>query len=192
MSQTAVYIQRLEKLREGELSRMRRLVGRPLDATLQGFDLFAGLWWPLRAKSSGAPRREASWMVAKVYASFRIPHVQPKGGLELMLPAVLGRCEPRDEHAGKRFRDRFDALLCSPLSSLELHLRWALGEVAKAVEGRVPQAREVKGIDWVRLLDDISIWDRGEQHRDGRDVRDTWAEAYLSATEQTQRRTEPC
>ena len=67
MSQTAKYIKKLSDLQEGDRSRLRRLAGRPLDATLQGFDLFTGLWWPLRAKSPATPRREPSWLVAKLF-----------------------------------------------------------------------------------------------------------------------------
>lgn len=188
MSQTAEYIRRLSDLQEGERSRLRRLAGQPLDATLQGFDLFTGLWWPLRAKSPATPRREPSWLVAKLFGAFRVPHIRPDSGVAPFLPEVLGRCEPHDEDGRKRFRARFDALLCSSLSSLEPHLRWAMGEVARAVAGRAPYARDVKGIDWVQLLDDLSIWDRGEKHRRGRDVCDIWAETYLNATNSNERR----
>ncbi|MCG3173125.1 MAG: hypothetical protein GMKNLPBB_01303 [Myxococcota bacterium] len=177
MSPTAEYIQKLSNLQEGERSRLRRLAGRPLDETLPGFDLFTGLWWPLRKENQAAPRREPSWLVAKLFGAFPVP----SGSDELWLPVVLGRCEPRDENGRKRFRQRFDALLCSSLSSLEPHLRWALGEAARAVAGRVPHARDVNGIDWVKLLDHLSIWDRGEEHRLERDVRDIWAEKYLGA-----------
>jgi len=182
MSQTAEYIKRLSDMQEGELSVLRRLAGRTLDATLQGFDLFTGLWWPLRAKSQNCPRREPSWLVAKLFGAFRIPHIRPDSGAGPLLPEVLGRCEPNGKADIECFRTRFDSLLCSSLSSLEPHLRWALGEIARAVAGHVPHARDVKGIDWAQLLDDLSIWGRGEEHRRGRDVRDIWAETYLNAT----------
>jgi hypothetical protein len=188
MSQTTEYIKRLSDLQEGERSRLRRLAGRPLDATLQGFDLFTGLWWPLRAISPATPRREPSWLVAKLFGAFRVPHLRPDPGVGPCLAEVLGRCEPYDEDRRKRFRTRFDALLCSPLSSLEPHLRWSLGEVAQVVAGHAPHAQDVKGIDWAQLLDDLSIWDRGKEHRRGRDVRDIWAEAYLNATDAKERR----
>lgn len=187
MSQTAEYIKRLSDLQEGERSRLRRLAGRPLDATLQGFDLFTGLWWPLRAKSPATPRREPSWLVAKLFGAFRVPHIRTDSGAGPSLPEVLSHCEPHDETARNRFRTRFDALLCSSLSSLESHLRWALGEAARAVAGHVPHARDVKGIDWVQLLDDLSIWDRGKEHRRGRDVRDIWAETYLKTIKKERR-----
>ncbi|HQF87678.1 MAG TPA: type I-E CRISPR-associated protein Cse2/CasB [Acidobacteriota bacterium] len=185
MSQTAEYIKRLSALQEGERSQLRRLAGRPLDATLQGFDIFTGLWWPLRANSPATPRREPSWLVAKLFGAFPVPHIRTDSGTGPTLPEVLARCEPLDEDGRKRFRTRFDALLCSSLSSLEPHVRWALGEVALAVAGHVLHARDVKGLDWVQLLDDLSIWDRGEEHRRGRDVRDIWAETYLKSVRQT-------
>jgi len=189
MSQTAEYIKRLSSLQEGDLSRLRSLSGRGLDATLQGFDLFTGLWWPLRAKSPATPRREPSWLVAKFYGAYNVPHVGPETGPGHTLPEVLARCEPEEDNVSARFRTRFDNLLCSPLSSLEPPLRWALGEVAGAVAGRVPHAQDIKGLDWVQLLDDLSIWDRGVEHRRGRDVRDLWAEMYLRVIEKKRRRT---
>lgn len=183
---TDAYIKRLQDLKQGERSRLRSLGGRPLDARLDGFDLFTGLWWPLRATNERAPRRETSWLVAKLFGAFgeAVPHVVPDGqDVGPTLPAVLGLCEPPRSHcpdaapltspaperepaksefiAARKFRTRFDALLCSSLPALEPHLRWGLGEVARAVAGRVPHARGVQSIDWIQLLDDISLWDRG-------------------------------
>lgn len=201
MSQTEAFIQRLEALKEGDRSRLRRLAGMPLDHTLPGFDLFTGLWWPLREKNQFAPRRETSWLVAKLHAAFRVPHVRPDGGKGPTLPQVLACCEPphracpnaamltgpppeRDPARGQfliahRFRRRFDALLQSPLAGLEPHLRWALSAVAGAIAGG-----HAKGIDWAQLLDHLSIWDRAEEHRRERDIRDIWAEAYLDSVKQ--------
>jgi hypothetical protein len=209
MSQTAEYIKRLSDLQEGERSRLRRRAGQPLDATLPGFDLFTGLWWPLRAKSQATPRREPSWLLSKLFGAFRVPHIRPDSGAGPSLPEVLGRCEPHDEDGRKRFRTRFDALLCSSLSSLEPHLRWALRGVARVVAGHVPHAGNVLGIDWVYLLDDLWLWDGkynpdhtqqkgrlnaherlthcNETHRTPQEL---WACEYFDATNhQTQRRT---
>jgi hypothetical protein len=177
MSQTDQFIQRLEALREGERSRLRRLAGQPLDETVPGFDLFTGLWWPLRERSRAAPRRETSWLVAKLFGAFPLPHARDVG-----LPALLGKQEPHDARDRKRFRDRFDALLQTPLSGLEPHLRWALSVAADAVD-----AGHATGADWVRLLDDLSIWDRGAEHRRHRDIRDIWADDYLKAADQPER-----
>jgi len=182
-TQTEQFIRRLESLKEGERSRLRRLAGKPLDEKLEGFDLFTGLWWTLRDKSAGAPRRETSWMIAKLYGAFPMRHVRPADPVARpTLPRVLGTCEPRDEHGRPRFRTRFDSLLCSPLAALEPHLCWALSVVAEAVE-----KGKCSGLDWVELLDNLSIWDRGEEHRRERDVRDIWAEQYLETVHQSER-----
>lgn len=188
MTLTHEFIRRLENLQEGERSKLRCLAGRPLDAKISGFDLFTGLWWPLRAKSELVPRREPSWLVAKLFSAIPIPHVQSASGKGLILPEALGCCEPRNDLKGNRFRNRFDALLCTSLPSLEPYLRWALAEVAEAVSGHVPQADNIHGIDWVRLLDDLSIWDRGEEHRNKTDVRNIWAEMYLNGIKSNKRR----
>lgn len=201
---TADYIWCLDGLKEGERSRLRSLAGQGLDVRLEGFDLFTGMWWPLRQAGPAAPRRETSWLVAKLHGAFgsALPHIRPESGHGPILPAVLGLCEPRDEHTKPRFRTRFDALLCSPLPAIEPHLRWALGEIARAAQGRVPHARSITGFDWAVLLDDLSLWDRGynpentqqtsrihfhkssagcgEEHASPQDL---WACAYLRAAD---------
>lgn len=180
MNQTEKFIRGLESLKEGERSRLRELAGKPLDETLQGFDLFTGIWWPLRENSQRAPERRSAWLVAKLYGAFPIPRVDQ----ELThLPRVLGRLERalRNEFDRKRFRQRFDALLQTPLSRLEPHLQWALS-VAHGGMGR----KQVMGLNWVRLLDDLYLWERGPDKQDKeplrreRDVRDIWAENYLN------------
>jgi hypothetical protein len=177
MTPTVEFINRLENLKEGERSRLRRLAGQPLNKTLQGFDLFTGLWWPLRATNERTPRRETSWIVAKLYCASSVPHVRPKSGFGPSLPTVLGKCEPRNRDRS-RFRMRFDAVICSPLTDIEPQLQWGLREIAKAVAGRIPQARNVTGIDWVILLDDLSLWDR-QYNPD-----DTWQKSRLNAHKQ--------
>lgn len=181
MSQTAALIVRLTSDRifgPGERARIRALAGRGLDESTAGFDLFAGLWWPLREKNAAAPRREIAWLVTKLYAAFPIRHERCERGGPTALAVMLGREERRLSKLDgrQRFRQRFDSLLCTPLGGLEPHLRWALGVVREA--GRA------KGIDWIQLTDDLSIWDRGEKHRLGRDIRDIWAEQYLGHTKQ--------
>jgi len=176
MSQTDVFIGKLQALKEGELSVLRGLAGKQLDETVSGFDLFTGLWWPLRQRTPRTPSRETSWLIAKLFAAFPIKHSRLEGeDQRSTLAKILGRIEPRDDYGSKRFRARFDALLCSSLSTLEPHLRWALSQVHDAVaRGRTP------GFDWVELLDDLWRWERGGD----RDVRDQWAEQYLNAINQ--------
>ena len=180
MSQTAAYIAQLTNQRRfgpGERARLRALAGCGLDEDTPGFDLFTGLWWPLRQKNQTAPRREVAWLVAKLYAAYTVPHVRPYGGQGPPLPEAIGRSEPREPYLQERFRRRFDALLCTPLGGLEPHLHWALSVARDAVV-----ARRLQGIDWVQLTDDLSIWDRGGEHRRECDIRDIWAEQYLEST----------
>jgi len=185
MSQTPEFIARLTSDRlfgPGERARLRALAGRGLDADVPGFDIFTGLWWPLRQKSPRAPERATAWMVAKLFGAFPIP---PDRHERAELARVLGQWERslRNEFDRKRFRSRFDALLQSPLSALEPHLRWALSVVRKAVG-----QKQINGLDWVRLLDDLRLWIRGPDKQDEnpdrreRDVRDVWAGQYLNVT----------
>lgn len=184
MSQTAAFIARLTNKRfkrlfgPGEQARLRALAGRGLDEDVAGFDLFAGLWWPLRQKNRTAPRREIAWLIAKSYAAFPIPHEPCERDGPTALAVILGRAERRLSglDGPRRFRQRFDSLLGTPLAGLEPYLRWALTIVRDAVT-----AGRAKGIDWVQLTDHLSIWDRGEEHRIGQDIRDIWAEQYLKS-----------
>ncbi len=172
MSLTDTFIRRLERLGEGDLAQLRRLSGHRIDARVQGFDLFVGLWWPLRERSPRAPRRDTSWLIAKIYSSFPIGHTSDES---MTLATVLGRLEPRSGSA-QCFRRRFDALLQARLGTIEPHLRWALSNATG--RGSPGQARS---LNWTRLLDDLSAWDRGTQHRYRRDIRDMWAADYLQA-----------
>jgi hypothetical protein len=181
MSQTLALIRQLEKLKEGERSRLRLLAGQRLDKTLQGFDLFAGLWWPLRATNERTPRRELSWLIVKLFGASSVPHVRPESGVGPSLPATLGRCEPTDPpdyKARDSFRRRFDAVICSTISAIEPRLNWSLGELGRAILGRVPHAKGVVGIDWALLLDDLSLWDRQFNPKD------TWQKSRLIAHKQ--------
>ena len=202
MTQADPFIRKLESLKEGERSRLRRLAGQPLDHAVPGFDLFTGLWWPLREKSAWAPRRETSWLVAKLFGVFPLPHVPSERDGPTTLAFMLGSCEPKHPACpdaallssvppqrdpakrqfidARRFRLRFDALLQTPLSGLEPHLRWALWSVGNAI-----QKEHASGFDWVQLLDDLSKWDRGAEYGRTGDVRDQWAEQYLNATSGT-------
>ena len=187
MSQSVAFIKRLEDLKEGERSRLRRLAGQPLDHTLAGFDLFTGLWWPLRATNERTPRRELSWLIAKLFGASSVPHVRPDLRLGPSIAALLGLCEPRNDRDSSRFRTRFDALLCSNLSAIEPHLQWGLREIGKAAAGRVPHSRSVEGLDWALLLDDLSLWDREYNPADTRQKRRLNAHEQLVRCDETHR-----
>lgn len=161
MSATDEYIRKLIGLKSGELALLRTHAGQGLDESVEGFDLFAGNWWPLREKSERAPRREVAWLIAKLYA------FSPLGySPEDELPLQLGRLQPRDPHSGQRFQCQFDNILTLPLSRLEPALRWALQELAD----------NDKKLDWARLADDLSRWERES-------TRLKWAGQYLKNAE---------
>jgi CRISPR type I-E-associated protein CasB/Cse2 len=155
---TMDYIHTLESLKPGDLSLLRTHAGQGIDKSSQAFDLFAGLWWPLRQKSQRAPRREVAWLIAKLYAF--CPLQQREG---YILARQLSRCQPRTSQEAERFRQRIDGMLVQPISSMEEPLRWALAQIAA-----IPDA----GLDWVRLTDDLSIWER-------EDKREGWGREYL-------------
>lgn len=159
MSPTATeqYIEVLTRLKPGDLGLLRTHAGQGLDESVQGFDLFAGLWWPLQNRSQFAPRREVAWLVAKLYAFSPIPHSDGD-----TLARQLGRCQPSEERSRKRFQDMFDAMLMMPMDKIEPALRWALDRIAA----------DCNRLDWARLTDDLSIWERET-------TRLRWAEQFL-------------
>jgi CRISPR type I-E-associated protein CasB/Cse2 len=161
VSATEQYIEVLAGLKSGDLGLLRTHAGQDLDESVNGFDLFAGLWWPLRQRNERAPRREVAWMIAKLYAHCPIQHSTGE-----TLARQLRRCQPDRDPEKERFAQRFDRMLVLPLDKIELALQWALDLVA---------SKDLK-LDWVRLTDDLSVWER-ESTRLG------WAEQFLGTDE---------
>lgn len=159
MTSTEQYIEYLTRMKSGELGLLRTHAGQGLDETVDGFDLFAGLWWPLRAKSEKTPRREVAWLIAKLYARRPIP--QSPGE---RLAFQLGRCRSNKDTEKERFTQRFDRMLTQPLGKIEPDLRWALDVLA---------SKDLK-LDWVRLTDDLSVWERESKRLE-------WAEQFLKS-----------
>lgn len=159
MSPTEQYIQILGRMKPGEIGLLRTHAGQALDESVEGFDLFTGYWWPLRANSAGVPRRAVAWLIAKLYAYRPIPQSPDD-----TLARQLRRCQPGEDKAIKRMRQKFDAMLMLPLGKIEPAARWALDLVAS------------KGLklDWVRLTNDLSIWERES-------TRLKWAEQFLQS-----------
>lgn len=161
MSATEQFIEILGKLKAGDLGLLRTHAGQGLDESVGGFDLFAGLWWPLREKSQGAPRREVAWLIAKLYAF--CPLEQSVGDT---LARRMGRCRPKEERAAKSFQLKFDAMLGLPLDRIEPTLRWALDRIAS----------NGQKLDWVKLTNNLSQWERET-------TRLEWAEQFLGTDE---------
>lgn len=156
MSPTEQFVEVMTLLKSGELGLLRTHAGQGLDKTVDGFDLFAGLWWPLRAKSARVPRREVAWLIVKLYALRPIRQSPGK-----TLSSQLRRCQPPPTE--KRKRKKFDEMLLSPLDKIEPALQWALDLIA---------SRDLE-LDWVRLTDDLSNWDRES-------TRLKWAKEFLT------------
>lgn len=157
MNATEQYIDVLTRLQTGDLGLLRAHAAQNPDASVDGFDLFAGLWWPLREKYADVPRRGVAWLVAKLYAHSPIPHASG-----YTLARQLRECQPIDERARKSYQQRFDQMLMLPISQIEPALLWALRQLA----AHRPQ------LDWVKLTNDLSQW---EQER----TRLGWAEQFL-------------
>jgi CRISPR type I-E-associated protein CasB/Cse2 len=161
VSATEQYIDVLTRLKTGELGLLRTHAGQGLDESVDGFDLFSGLWWPLRRKNERAPRRPVAWLIAKLYAACPIEHSPDK-----TIARQLALCQPTENKAKERFQQRFDRMLALPLDRIEPALQWALDRVASST-GK---------LDWVRLTDDLSIWERET-------TRLKWANQYLQNDE---------
>lgn len=159
MTPTEQYVAVLTHLKSGELGLLRNHAGRELDETVEGFDLFTGLWWPLRAQSQGAPRRAVAWLIAKLYA-FRPIGDSPGDNLA----QGLGRCRRDKSPENDPVAQRFDRLLTLPIDHLEPSLQWGLDVLAS----------EHFKLDWVTLINDLSIWERET-------TRLNWAEEFLKS-----------
>lgn len=156
MSATEQYIEVLTRLKPGDLGLLRMHAGKGLDESVDGFDLFAGLWWPLRQQKGGPPpRRKVAWLIAKLYAFCPISQSPGK-----TLALQLSHCQPKRDP--KSFRQKFDRMLALPLDKIEPALQWAIGKVASGVGE----------LDWVQLAKDLSRWDRES-------TRLEWAEQFL-------------
>jgi hypothetical protein len=128
------------------------------------FDLFTGLWWPLRDKGPRVPARETAWLVAKLFAW------NPRNDHALPFPAGVRRLAGLPPHDAKRFaraEQEFERLLSGANLPREPDLRKFVRRLQ----------RKGLGLDWALLLDDLSRWTNPEECRPAR-----WAKAWLSTT----------
>ncbi len=158
---TLEYVQRLESLKNGHRKLLRSWALARLHCDVEAFDIFAGLWWPLRQRSPRAPRREVAWLAAKLYGAFPLPHAE---GHALPRELSLIRLRAGSERDCLALERRFDALLASELQAIEPHLRWALATIQAKAHGAAY-------LDWVDLIDTLSRWET-------RRAREQWAELF--------------
>lgn len=162
MTPTEQYVDVLTHLKSGELSLLRDHAGQGLDESVDGFDLFAGLWWPLRAKNQLAPRRAVAWLIAKLYAFRSIEHSPGQ-----TLAWQLGRFRKDKASEKDPVARRLDTMLTLPIDKIEPALQWALDLIA---------SQDLK-VDWVKLTNDLSIWERET-------TRLKWAEEFLKPSKE--------
>jgi CRISPR type I-E-associated protein CasB/Cse2 len=161
VSSTQQYVDILTHLKPGELALLRVHAGQGLDESVDGFDLFTGIWWPLRQKNARAPRRGVAWLVAKLYGFCPIEHSPGD-----CLARQLRHCQPTEERAREGYEKRFDRMLALPVPQIEPSLQWALGEIAS----------NNRKLDWAKLTDDLSIWERET-------TRLEWARQFVEISE---------
>ncbi len=159
---TIAFIQSLTNLKEGDLGLLRMHKGSLLDESLPGFDLFTGLWWPLRQKSQAAPRREIAWLIAKLFAEHLFEHKEGEN-LPLIIGNICSRLEPKKEQP--RLRARFDRLLTRDVTQLEQPLSLVMG---------IMRSHKRTALDWVALTDDLSYWERESK-------REQWTNIFMKA-----------
>lgn len=159
---TIAFIHSLGALKDGDLGILRQHRGSRLDESLPGFDLFSGLWWPLRSISPKAPRREVAWLIAKLFAEFRFQQLDGE-----TLPLLMGRvCRKLEkEKELPRMLARFDQLLTLEVS----HLEPALAQVLAILKNRHHPC-----LDWVALTDDLSAWEQEAK-------REQWTNTFMKA-----------
>jgi len=149
------FVHRLEALKGGDKGLLRGLRGSRLDDRLRGFDLFTGIWWTIRQKNAGAPRREPAWLVVKLFSCNPIPSADGEA-----FPVLLARLSKTDSSVQREF----DAMIGLSLDLLEHPLHRLLARL---------RSHGVAGLDWAELTDDLSFWNDGlTRHR--------WMSKYMN------------
>ncbi len=170
MTPTEEFIQRLKNLKEGELGLLRSHAYKRLDTSVNGFDLFTGIWWPLREKSQRAPKRDVAWLITKIYASLPIPDSEDTSSRFAHILGILRTKEPLEY---ERYCTKFDMLLEAPLNGIEAQLSQWLSVISDAVK-----REHIAGLNWVMLINDLSAWDRES-------TKVKWAKEFLHQQTET-------
>lgn len=166
MSPTEQFIYSLSEMKDGEKNRFRLAAGTRPDQSTEAFDLFTGIWWPLRQKYQNAPKRETAWVVCSLFSLFSVPHCEGK-----TIARQLAQLEPLSEREKNRYRVKVNEILNSTISSIPDRLRWALGLLSA----------HQKEIDWVRLTNDLSIWETGDTGSQREKISKIWLREYVES-----------
>ncbi len=172
-----LYVERIVSapgLKGGHLARLRALAMKKLSADVSAYDLFTGLYWPIRGRSPRAPRRNDAWILAKLYAKF--PWV-PSADNVHTLPEHLSRlCLTLPTASLAR---RFDRLFVMRGKDIELALQQLLALTRKPLQASAVTHPLLPGkfppLNWSRLLHEMRDWDT---------VRFSWVNKITSQYEQ--------
>lgn len=156
-----LYVERIVSapgLKGGHLARLRALAMKKLSADVSAYDLFTGLYWPIRGRSPRAPRRNDAWNLAKLYAKF--PWV-PSADNVHTLPEHLSRlCLTLPTASLAR---RFDRLFVIRGKDFELALQQLLALTRKPLQASAVTHPLLPGkfppLNWSRLLHEMRDWD---------------------------------
>lgn len=156
------YIAKLQSIGIGPLHHLRNATLRDLHEDIESFDLFTGLWWPLRSASAGAPRRRIAWSVAKLQGA--VPLRDGRGATFPKLVSSVARRLTQEQR--KSLEQRFDALLQADLRAVEAQLSWFL---------RFLRKHGATELDWGELTNTLSRWELPG-------YRARWARDYLASS----------
>ncbi len=148
---TPKFIARIISLGLGQLNLFRSQKYKPINASVESFDLFSGIWWNLRQNNQWTPPREVSWLIAKLYAQYPTRH-KPRAYFAIQFRNALFNL---DKSNWRKQRLTFDSLLTAELDSIEPYLVWALSIMHQHF-----RKTEKIPLDWVQLTDDLSNWNK--------------------------------
>ncbi|MCX7625706.1 MAG: hypothetical protein N2Z21_05790 [Candidatus Sumerlaeaceae bacterium] len=135
-SQVRDYIRRLagdSGLKAGNLAVLRALSGQDLAHSVEAFDLFSGLYWPIRQQSPRAPQREDAWLVTKVYSKFPWVPSDNESTYISRYAAQLWRQVHGEAHFLPSLVRRFDRLMAAKGAEFEFSLLWLFAAVRRSL-----------------------------------------------------------
>lgn len=130
------YVHRLTSqggLKSGNLSILRALSGQDLARSVGAFDLFSGLYWPIRQRTPRAPQREDAWLVAKVYSKFPWVPVDNESAYITTYAAYLWRRTHASPYALAPLVQRLDRLVAARGREFEFYLLGLFGMIRRTV-----------------------------------------------------------
>ncbi len=132
-------------LSHGDWAVLASAAGREMHESPPAFDLFSGLWWPLRrAPGVTPPAREVAWLVLKLMATAPPSHRHQAAGAAFLPISKLPKRQPPGRRDGRKEDSRYPvAFPRGP--RLETSLRQIIHENLRD--------RKPEPVDWAGLCD---------------------------------------